>query len=232
MIGKGPLASSRENRPAATTEAAWRAAEDVPLDVEFRRGPAAHGVAQDVYACSRARILALAHFWWTCRKSAKTMPLDLVPGQPSLGEGRGALWQLWAGRAGRAPVLRSSLPQPEADAERHRQVRRAVVAPRLAAVELGRDGEQLALHGRRYHAGLRQVADRAKSSAMLVASSWRGMRPTRAAGRYCGPPGQPCPPPTIRYRTTGGRPGADQVSRSTGNSPSVAVPSLAPPRSR
>jgi len=41
------------------------------------------------------------------------------------------------------------------------------------------------------------------------------------AGRNCGPPGQPCPPPSIRYSTTGGHPGADQVSRVTGGSPSA-----------
>jgi len=48
------------------------------------------------------------------------------------------------------------------------------------------------------------------------------MGPTALAGRYCGPPGQPCPPPSIRYTTTGGHPGADQVSRVTGGSPGAS----------
>ena len=48
------------------------------------------------------------------------------------------------------------------------------------------------------------------------------MRPTTLAGRYCGPPGQPCPPPSSRYTTTGGHPGADQVSRVTRGSPGAS----------
>ena len=48
------------------------------------------------------------------------------------------------------------------------------------------------------------------------------MRPTTLADRYCGPPGQPCPPPSSRYTTTGGHPGADQVSRVTRGSPGAS----------
>ena len=47
------------------------------------------------------------------------------------------------------------------------------------------------------------------------------MGPMARTGRDCGPPGQPCPPPSIRYSTTGRQPGADQVSRVTGGSPAT-----------
>ena len=46
--------------------------------------------------------------------------------------------------------------------------------------------------------------------------------PITRAGMNCGPPGQPCPPPSIRYSVAGWQPGLVQVFRVTGRSPGAA----------
>jgi hypothetical protein len=48
------------------------------------------------------------------------------------------------------------------------------------------------------------------------------MGPITRAGRNCGPPGHPCPPPSIRYSVTGRHPGPDHVLRVTVRSSGLA----------
>ena len=51
-----------------------------------------------------------------------------------------------------------------------------------------------------------------------MASRCNAVGPITRAGMDCGPPGQPCPPPSIRYSATGWQPGRVQVFRVTGMS--------------